>query len=234
MYPEDRVLVGVVNRKADIEKLKTEHWYRIPVARGPKRVHAEYIAFYLSQRILADQQLKGGIYYFARRTGSELVSRRDLLPEEANHPRADAQYHKLQFAKLQRKSPPILNPTNRPVSFIYTTWDRFEKARVIADLYSKADYFVDRVFHALGRERREYARYAEQVWEASRQSDDGGAQIRVECENGIVIASTRPQDEHVIPLTVSDDPAAAQVSAQEIIAAIQRQGGPLMISIPIE
>ncbi len=230
MYPEDRVLVGVVKRKADVEKLKTEHWYRIPVARGPKRVHAEYIAFYLSQRILEDQQLKGGIYYFARRTGSELVTRRDLLPDEVPHPRADEWYHKLQFAELHRKDPPILNPTNRSVSFIYTTWDRFEKARVIADLYSQADYFVDRVFHALGRDRK----FAEHVWEASRQSDDGGAQIRVECENGTVLASTRPQDEHVIPLTLSDDPAAVQVSAQEIIAAIQRHGGPLMISIPIE
>lgn len=234
MYPEDRVLVGVVNRKRDFEKLQTEHWYRVPVARGPKQVHAEYLAFYLSQKLsqssFDDPALKGGIYYYARRTGSELVYRRDLLPEESTHRRADEQYHKLQFAELHRKTPPILNPTNRPVSFIYTTWDRFEAATTLADLFSEADEFVDRVFHALGHDKK----YAERIWEVSRQSEDGGAQIRVVCEDGIVIASTMPQDEQVIPLIVSDKLNAEQSGAKAIIAAIKRHGGPQMIPIPLE
>ena len=81
--------------------------------------------------------------------GSNWCHRRDLLPDEASHPRASALYHKIQLGELRRKDPPILNPTGARVAFIYTTWDRFSDARVLADLYSEADQYVDRVFHAL-------------------------------------------------------------------------------------
>lgn len=227
MYPEDRVLVGVINRKRDFEKAQLEHWYRVPKDKAPNGIHAEYIAFFLSR---AFGDLNGGIHYYARRTGTEMARRRDLLPEETNHKRADKTYYKLQFSDLRRKAPPILNPTKRPISFIHTTWDRFEQAKVIADLYSDADEFVDRVFHALGRTKP----HAERVWESSRQSDDGGAQIRVECKEGIVIASTMPDTEHVIRLPTRGSAADVQSSVEAIKTAIRQHGGPMMIAVPLE
>ncbi len=226
-HPEDRVLVGVINRKRDFEKAQREHWYRVPQGRAVKGIHAEYVAFYFSR---AFKELNGGIHYYARRTGLELARRCDLLPEEASHPRADQVYHKLQLAQLRRKDPPVLNPTRRSVVFIYTTWDRFKVARVNADLYSKADHFVDRVFYALERENIR----AEREWEAARTSDDGGAQIRVECRDGTVIASTSPREEHVIPLDVSDSRRAVRASLQAILEAIKARGGPVMIDTPLE
>jgi len=227
VYPEDRVLVGVINRKRDLDKAQREHWYRMPYGQAPQGIHAEYIAFFLSR---AFKELNGGIHYYARRTGIELVRRRDLLPEEPDHPHADALYHKLQLGELRRKDPPILNPTRRPVAFIYTTWDRFSQARVLADLYSEADTFVDRVFYALERKGVPLQR----VWEAERASDDGGAQLRIECEDGTVIASTNPQNERVIPLPASDSSDAVRTSVEAILEAIRQHGGPLMIGVPIE
>ncbi len=231
MYPEDRVLVGVIRRKRDLEKARSEHWYRVPQGRAPKGVHAEYVAFYLSR---AFGEENGGIRYYARRTGVELARRRDLLPEEAKHPRANHWYHKLQLGELRRKDPPILNPTRRPVAFIYTTWDRFVQARVLADLYSKADYFVDRVYYALKRRGVHSVR----VWEAEPRSAQDpaphGAQIRVSCAEGTVIASTQPDGEHVIPLGPSDKTRAVRYSVEAILEAIQRRGGPLTVHLPIE
>ncbi len=93
------------------------------------------------------------------------------------------------------KTRPILNPTRRSSRLSIRPGIAFAQARVIADLYSEADHFVDRVFHALEDEGVP----AERVWEAARMSDDGGAQIRVLCEEGTVIASTAPRGEHVIP-----------------------------------
>ena len=55
----------------------------------------------------------------AKRTGYELVRRSDLLPNEKQ--RANEVYYKLELAELEQKIPPILNPTMRPISFIYTT-----------------------------------------------------------------------------------------------------------------
>lgn len=231
VFAEDRVLVGVINRKCDLEKALYEHWYRIPQHRAPKGIHAEYVAFFLSRGF---KELNGGIHYYARRTGIELARRCDLLPDEANHSRANDLYHKLQFGEVRRKDPPILNPTKRPIAFIYTTWDRFDQACVIADLYSDADHFVDRVFHVLEPQVRRDGGDPQRVWEAQRSSDDGGAQIRVDCEDGTVIASTAARSEHVIPLHVSDEPNAVRYSVEAILEAIRQHGGPLMINVPLE
>ncbi|MBI5669430.1 MAG: hypothetical protein HZC41_15610 [Chloroflexi bacterium] len=146
MYPEDRVLVGVINRRRDLEHARRDRWYRIPLERMPNGVDVEYIAFYFSR---AFKERNGGIHCFAELRGLELAYRHDLLPNEADHPRANHVYYKVQLGDLIEKNPPVLNPTRRAISFIYTTWDRFACAQTISDLYSQADYFVDRVYYAL-------------------------------------------------------------------------------------
>lgn len=229
VYPEDRVLVGVMNRKRDLDKARYDHWYRIPQNRMPNGVHADYLALFLSK---AFKELNGGIHFYARIMGTELARRRDLLPDEAKHPRADSLYYQLQLGELRRKDPPVLNATRRAIAFIYTTWDRFEQARTIPDLYSDADRFVDRVFYALERSGKPLQ--PERIWEAQRLSDDGGAQIRIQCQDGTVIASTASRSEGVIPLEVTGTGAAVHYSVETILAAIEQRGGPLMINVSLD
>jgi hypothetical protein len=221
MYPEDRVLVGVINRKRDFEHARRDHWYRIPQERLPRGVNAEYIAFYFSR---AFKERNGGIHFFAERRGLELAYRHDLLPEEANHPRADGVYYKVQLDDLIEKNPPVLNPTRRVVTFIYTTWDRFVNANTISDLYSKADYFVDRVFYAL----RNHGIQAERTWEAEYRSQP--PQLRILCQNGTFNASTEPSN----GVFYLDDTQPEDSILAAIRAEIARQGGPLTIGIPVE
>ena len=129
MYPEDRVLVGVINRKRDLNYAIEQHWYRIPVKRLHRGIDTEYVAFFLSGKTF--KEMSGGVHYFAQVHGYELAYRHQLLPKEASHPRADDQYYRLSLGELQIKQPPILNPTHRPISFIFTTWDRFLLATTI-------------------------------------------------------------------------------------------------------
>ena len=147
MFADDRVLVGVLKRKKDFEIARRENWYRIPEGQLAGGLNAEYIAFFLSGKTFHDQS--GSIAYFARITGLELARRRDLLPEE--NTRADEIYYKVQFHNLTLKNPPIQNLPARSISFIRTTWDRFISAETIPDLYSRAEFFVDRVYYALGK-----------------------------------------------------------------------------------
>lgn len=186
MYPEDRVLVGVINRRRDLRLAQEQGWYRIPRARAPRSIDAEYIAFYLSR---AFEDKNGGIHYYARRTGHELALRRDLLPDEVDHSRAENIYYKMQLGPLIAKQPPILNPLRRPISFIYTTWDRFAAAATIADLYSKADWYVERVYHAL----RQVGIAPERKWEDEDPASHL-AELRVRCEKGILAAIAHDQD----------------------------------------
>jgi hypothetical protein len=223
MYPEDRVLVGVINRKRDFELARREHWYRIPHDRAPRSIDAEYIAFYFSRSFKA---LNGGIHTFARRTGHELVRRRDLLPGESEHPRADRLYYKLQLGEIQEKTPPILNPTRRPITFIFTTWDRFVGATTIADLYSKADWFVERVYRAL----RGMGITPDRRW----QDEDTArrvAELRVACQQGIVTATTGEAANGLLSLSPGesdDDVSAAAVAIREAVEAL---GGPVFVDI---
>ncbi|MGJ3238204.1 MAG: hypothetical protein ACFE0Q_05810 [Anaerolineae bacterium] len=155
MYPDDRVLIGIINRKTDLEHLLQACWYRIPYGQMPHGVDAEYIAFFLSGTACKSYG-ESGIYYYARRRGVELVYRKDLLPTEHTiraQQRANHVYYKIQFNQIDRKLPPITNPTGRRFAFIHTTWDRFMDATQISDLYSEDAYYVDRIYHALGKRR---------------------------------------------------------------------------------
>jgi len=226
MYPEDRVLVGVVNRKRDLDHARYGHWYRIPYGRG-RGIHAEYLAFFLSRAFGAENS---AVRYYARRTGHELVRRRDLLPEEMDHPRADALYYKIQLGELREKVPPVVNPTRRPVVFIYTTWDRFIVAEQISDLYSTADYFVDRVHFAL----RNAGIPSDRYWEAEQASDDGGAQVRVMCQQGEMIATTAQAATGRLHLPASDSLEAVKQMVAQIRDRIEALGGILTPPVPLE
>jgi hypothetical protein len=223
VLPEDRVLVGVINRKRDLVAARDEHWYRIPQARMPNGIYAEYIGFFLSG---AFKELNGAVHYYAQRRGLELAYRRDLLPKEKKHKRADDVYYKVQLGELIGKVPPIRNTGRRSISFIYTTWDRFVKAQTIGDLYSKADYFVDRIYHAL----RDTGVRPQRLWEAEARENDGGAQLRVMCEQGIVIASTDLLDGAVF----LDEEVEEDALLAAILAEIARQGGPVTVNLPVE
>jgi len=225
MYPDDRVLVGAITRKKDLNHARDEGWYRIPQAKLPRGVHAEYLAFFLNRRVAGKPE--SGIYYYARRAGIELAYRRDLLPDEADHARAGDVYYKVQLTDWQAKTPPVLNPTRRSIAFIYTTWDRFVHAREIQDLYSKADYFVDRIYHAL----RHDGYRLDRSWEAERLYTGHGAQLRVLCENGDVTASTDFDDDSDVFL---DQAGRQDAILAKIRAEVAKKGGAVMISIPID
>ena len=89
------------------------------------------------------------MHYYARRLGHELVTRCDLLPDEADHPRAEEPYYKLQLGPLQKREPPVVSQRWRRITLIHTTWDRFQAAEEINDLFVKGGEFVDRLYHAL-------------------------------------------------------------------------------------
>jgi hypothetical protein len=224
MYPDDRVLMGVINRKRDVQTLLDAHWYRIPQAKLARGVFAEYLAFYLSGAAAKGRE-GSGIYYYAERRGVELVYRRDLLPDEPDHPHANEAYYKIQVAEPIARIPPVTNTTKRTLTFIHTTWDRFIRARTISDLYSTADYYVDRIYHAL----RDASIRPDRYWEQERAQTGYAPQVRILCENGVVIASTEAGEDVDILLNPSEpeDKYLAQIKAR-----IASKGGAVTINIP--
>ncbi len=146
MYPEDRVLIAPLPDPADFALLVKHGWYRIPQRHMPKGMYAEYFAFYFNGRF-HDQ--KWAIHYYAPRLGHELTTRRALLPDQPDHPRADDLYYKVQLGELRPLSTPIVSLHWRRITFIHTTWDRFQDAAEINDLYLDGEGYVNRQFAAL-------------------------------------------------------------------------------------
>lgn len=133
-HAADRVLVGVMNRKRDFNLARDEGWYRIPVRHAPAcTTDAAVLALYFTT---AFKEERWAIHWYAEVRGHELVLRRDLFPDEPDHPRAGERYYKLQLGPLIRRDPPVPSLRWRRVTFIESTWDRFTAAEEINDLYA--------------------------------------------------------------------------------------------------
>jgi hypothetical protein len=226
MHPEEEevVLIGVINRKRDLERAINEHWYRVPRAKMEHYLEPAYIAFYLSR---AFKERNGGIYYYAKIKGHELVRRRDLLPEQPDHPRADHVYYRLALGPVEEKSPPILNPSGRPISFIYTSWARFESARTIGDLKPAPDEYIERIVQQL---------QAMGIPVTAVMEDDGTgarvAELRIQCQQSIL----RITREWLNNFGAAADSGSANELLADTIAHIQNEinnlGGLQMLDVP--
>jgi hypothetical protein len=179
MYPEDRVLVAILGSPRDFALARDHGWYRIPQKRAPKGVHAEYLAFYFN-RSFGDQ--KWAIHYYGKKLGHELVHRRDLIPDEPDHPRAGELYYKIQLDALKRLDRPIVSLRWRRISFIHTTWDRFTDAAEINDLFVEGDSYVDRLYYAL----REAGIFPERQYQVKEGSTAYKVDLAIPCKTGIV------------------------------------------------
>ena len=220
MHPEDRVLVAVMTSPQDLIFARDEGWYRIPERHAPKGIHADYVAFYFGR---AFAKKKWAIHYYCRNLGHELVLRRDLLPDEPDHPRAGERYYKVQLGPLEELDRPIISLHWRRVSFIHTTWDRFTDAEEINDLLLEGDPYVDRLFYAL----REVGLYPEHKGQVEEQGVAYQADLVIPCNEGVVAVvvgdrSGPPSALRLAPDNISSAPADCAAQISNLVA---QQGG---------
>lgn len=131
LSPSALVLVAIINQPRDLEIARLLGWYRIPLARAPKVVAVDYLAFY---QTAAFGDEKWRIQTIAPVLGHELTTRAELLRDEADHPRASAMYYKLQLGPLQSLPRPILAKKWRRITFLYTTGEYLLNAETVNDL----------------------------------------------------------------------------------------------------
>ncbi|GAB4265003.1 MAG: hypothetical protein Kow0080_04730 [Candidatus Promineifilaceae bacterium] len=168
-------MVFVPNRD-DFATIQNEHWYRIPQKYAPKGLYAEYFAFYFGSAFGSE---KWAIHYYAPRLGHELVTRQALFPDQPNHPRVNWLYYKVQLGPVVRLKRPIISMRLRRVTFIHTTWDRFQDAVEINDLHVTGGHYVDRLFATL----KERGLAVEHGYRSSEEGEHGDG-LTVLCENG--------------------------------------------------
>ena len=134
----ERVLVAVMNNPRDLQIAIQEHWYRIPVKRAPNQVGADYLAFYLTGRF--SPELRHRVTYYAPIRAYRLARRVDLIPDQADHPRAQESYFKIEIGALLKLDAPVISEKMRRITFISTSLEQLLHAREIRELWIKPSY----------------------------------------------------------------------------------------------
>lgn len=135
--PDDSpVLVVLVNDPAELARAQGEHWYRIPLDRAPRRIAADYLAFYQSGAFPPEERWR--VRWCAPVLGYRIATRRELIPAEPEHPRADHRYYQVRVGALEPLPRPVPSRRLRRITFIPTTLARLMQAKEINDLWIKS------------------------------------------------------------------------------------------------
>ena len=149
LSPTSLILVCLLPSPRDLEIARLLGWYRIPLRTAPKVVAVDYLAFYQPS---AFGERGGQIEFVAEVRGHELTTSGELFKEEAEHPRANEEYFKIQIDGLERLKEPVIAEKWKRITFLYTTGEYLLKAKTINDLVVDGD---ER--HVLWRSLRERA-----------------------------------------------------------------------------
>ncbi len=143
---ETPALVALVPSKRDWRIVRREHWYRIPTAAAPEGIErVRWLAFYLPA-VFGEDRWK--VSWLGRVRAATTAVRRELIPSEPGHPRADQPYWKLELGSLERLPRPIPSARRRRVVFIPTSLERLRAAGEINDLY-RTSPIEDRLYWRL-------------------------------------------------------------------------------------
>jgi hypothetical protein len=128
----DLVLVAFLPAPRDLEIVRLLGWYRIPLRTAPRVVAVDWLAFYQPASFGEDH--KWCVEFVAPVRGHELVTRAELLKDDAEHPRAGEEYFKLSLGTLETLPQPIPAGNWKRITFLYTTGERLLAAESIDDL----------------------------------------------------------------------------------------------------
>lgn len=132
-----RVLICLLKHPRDWEIVREQQWYRIPTAHAPLPLCADALAFYQPGRFGAE---RWQVAWLAPVVRYGLALRRDLLPGEARHRRANEAYFVIHLGALESLTFAIPAAKLRRVTFIPTTLQRLQTARDVRDLWYTPEF----------------------------------------------------------------------------------------------
>jgi len=119
------VLVALVRQPSDWHLIQNGGYYRIPVRSAPSMVKdggIEYLAFYFPKSF-GEHAHK--IEWYGKVNHLRILSRKEAVPNERNHPKAEAQYYIIGIEKCIRLEEPFESIRPRRLLFVPTTQQKF-------------------------------------------------------------------------------------------------------------
>lgn len=135
-YDDARVLVVVVNRPSDLVLIREAGWYRVPLAHMPPRMAADFLAFYQTAVFGPE---RWAVRYYAPVLRYRIATRRELLPAESTHPRADQHYYRIDLGPIAALPLPLPAARLRRITFIATTFGQLRRATDVCELFHPSE-----------------------------------------------------------------------------------------------
>lgn len=131
------VLIAYLPSAEDLKILYKNKWYRIPadikiVPQMVKNGTIKLIAFYQPRSFEKDAF---SVRYYGRVQKIEIKKRKYLFPKEPINEKSENKYYKIRIDKLYRLPQSIKSLRHRRILFITTTFDRFNHADEINELF---------------------------------------------------------------------------------------------------
>lgn len=180
--PEKDVLVAILKEKSDWALLKEQGRYRIPLKSVPKPWPPRWLAFYQPKCFGEDAYR---IRFYGEVTSIRRLTRSDIFPNEIFSEKSDYEYYILNLKQLEELACPIPSRRPRRIVFIPTTWEKFEKATQINDLFN-ASPLEDHMWSELNRVSIE----AERQWAVQVNKKYYYLDFAIFCKNGQIDVET--------------------------------------------
>lgn len=185
-------LVAVVTNDTDLQRFAEEGWYRIPARAVGRTLAADALqqtstlALYQTGAITAG--LPSAIELWGEVAQVLPKLRRELLPNEPDHPAADELYHLVRVAQVRRLERPIVSRRPRRVTFIRTTREKLLAATDLNDLVigTDAEERLWKSLENLEAERKYFMRVSDVMMEVDFALFEQGKTV------GIIVAPDEP------------------------------------------
>ncbi len=186
MLPEENkqkdLLVALLPNKGDLTILQEQKWYRIPVKSKPKRWPPKYLAFY-QPKAFGDDAYK--IRYFGNVADIDIVKRREIFPNQIESSESEKQYFRLHIDEVREREQPIPSLRPRRLLFIPTTWEKFQYAEQINDLFDDSP-----LEDLMWREFKKLEVKAERQWRLPIEKRNYYLDFAVFCNDGFIDIET--------------------------------------------
>ncbi len=140
MNPNDLLLIALLPKPADLARAH-EGWYRVPLAHAPPGLaRAKALALYQPTSF---EGARWQVSWWGALRSVETLRRRDLLPDEPAHPRAEELYACVRLEPLVAVVPPKRATKGRRLLFVPTTWGAFQAAETLDELIVRPHPIAD-------------------------------------------------------------------------------------------
>ena len=174
------MLLALLKYKYSLAILRDEGWYHIPVAKAPTVWPPRWICFYQG-KAFRNEEGAYRVEYYGEVESCETVAYRQLFPSQFESVKADLPYYRVRIKELIRRPSPITSLQPRRLTFVPTTWSKFEGAEQINDLFDESP-LEDLMWVALKRQRIG----AERQWQLSTPEYTYFLDFAVFCNDGYI------------------------------------------------